>query len=106
MRNALAICLFFGVWLGVWLAAWLAGVYFLGTETPALFGGFFGCVAGGLGTVIPWHPDTDSASRGREVRRGPLMHRGRLTSGQCGEQANDRHGYTGEANEPQDRRGA
>ena len=52
VRNALAICLFFGVWLGVWSAAWLAGVYFFGTETPALFGGFFGCVAGGLGAHL------------------------------------------------------
>ena len=41
VRDAIAICLFFGVWLGVWSAAWLAGVYFFGTETPALFGGFF-----------------------------------------------------------------
>jgi hypothetical protein len=48
VRNALAICLFFGVWLGVWSVAWLGGVYFFGTETPALFGGFIGCVAGGL----------------------------------------------------------
>jgi hypothetical protein len=42
----------FGVWLGVWSAAWLAGVYFFGTETPALFGGFFGCVAGGVGAQL------------------------------------------------------
>src|SRR5215207_10914595 len=31
---------------GVWSAVWLAGVYFFQSETPALFGGFFGCVAG------------------------------------------------------------
>jgi hypothetical protein len=52
VRDAIAICLFFGVWLVVWSAAWLAGVYFFGTETPALFGGFFGCVAGGLGAQL------------------------------------------------------
>ena len=52
VKHAVAICLFFGVWLGVWSAAWLAGVYFFGTETPALFGGFFGCVAGGLGAQL------------------------------------------------------
>src|SRR5215218_11099842 len=51
VRHGLAICLFFGVWLGVWSAAWLAGVYFFGTETPALFGGF-GWRTGGSAT--PW----------------------------------------------------
>ena len=42
------------VWLGVWSAAWLAGVYFFSTETPALFGGFLGCVAGGLAADLAW----------------------------------------------------
>jgi hypothetical protein len=46
MRHALAIGLFFGLWGGVWSAVWLAGLYFFQSETPALFGGFVGCVAG------------------------------------------------------------
>jgi hypothetical protein len=48
VRYARAISLFFGIWLGVWSAAWLAGVHVFRTDTPALFGGFFGCVAGAL----------------------------------------------------------
>jgi hypothetical protein len=63
MRHALAICLFFGVWLGVWSAVWLAGVYFLHSETPALFGGFVGFVAGALVAQHLLAPPTVPARR-------------------------------------------
>jgi hypothetical protein len=75
VRHAVAICLFFGVWLGIWSAAWLAGVYFFSTETPALFGGFFGCVAGGLAADLCLAPPRhERAATGRVgPRRGSTV---------------------------------
>jgi hypothetical protein len=49
LRNALAVCAFFVIWLGTWSAAWLAGLYFFGEyEISALIGGFSGCVGGAI----------------------------------------------------------
>ena len=49
VRDALAVCSFFGTWGAVWLAAWLAGLHFVpGSDLPAFIGGYLGCVVGAL----------------------------------------------------------
>ena len=53
VRHALAICLFIGIWFAVWSASWLGGAYLFQTDTPALFGGLVGCIAGALLAQLP-----------------------------------------------------
>ena len=75
VRHAVAICLFFGVWLGSGRPHGWRACTSSGTETPALFGGFLGCVAGGLAADLCLAPPRhERAATGRVgARRGSTV---------------------------------